>query len=380
MSTYQLNPTYFRITWNLTSPTDYTADGGVTPLNSLQYKDLVVVTGNVSSPTMSTGDTLFLNNVEIGPFDSSDTVSDIVNRFNLMLSSTGVMASENWTGYVTLQSMNPVSAGMLLEEGDGTPCADMGLPTGTFNLSDPTYGGSFTTLTNGQSIILNGVTITFATGGLDIAGAVAKINSFTGATGVVATPWSDKIQLNSLDGSPIYFGSPGSGTATANLGFAINTAYGGQMSLSQAEEIERGNMRWKGIISSLETSLTAYTYGSTVMTGSTTDGAQLPETVAWTLGVENPDHVYCITTAAEPEGAGVVLIGTAAVKRLVSRALVTDWSENRNVFNPDLTVRGTYAVRENPVVVEHLRADALDTVADIATIEGNITVTLIPYA
>jgi hypothetical protein len=152
------------------------------------------------------------------------------------------------------------------------------------------------------------------------------------------------------------------------------------MSLPLAEEIERGNMRWKGIISSLESSLTAYTYGSTVMTGSTTDGAQLPETVAWTLGVENPDHVYCITTADEPEGAGEVLTGTAAVKRLVARALVTDWSENRNVFNPGITVRGTYGVRENPVVVEYLRADALDTVADIATIEGNITVALIPYA
>jgi hypothetical protein len=382
MSTYQLNPTYFRITWDNTSPTNYSVVnfGGITPLTSLQYKDSVVLTGNVNGPSMSTGDTLFLNNVEIGPFDSGDTVSDIVNRFNLMLPNTGVMASENWTGYVTLQSMKPTSAAILLEEGVGTPCADIGLPTGTFGLTNPTYGGSFTTLTNGQSIILNGVTITFVTGGLDVAGAVAKINSFTGVTDVVATPWTDKIQLNSLDGSPIYFGAPGSGTATANLGFAINTAYGGQMYLQLAENIEKGNMRWKGIISSLSSSLTAYSYGVTVMTGSTTDGAQLPETVSWTLGVENPDSVYCITASNEPEGAGEVLTGTTAVKRLVARALVTDWSENRNVFNPGITVRGTLACRENPVIVENLTALALDTVGDIATIEDNITVALIPYA
>lgn len=380
MSIYQPKPTYYRITWNLASPTDYSGSGGVTPLTSLQYKNSVVLSGTVNGPSMTTGDVLLLNNVEIGPFNSADTTSDIVDRFNLMLPYTNVMASANWGDYITLQSIDPVESPILLAESIGTPCADMGLPTGVFSLSGPIYGGAFTTLTNGQSIILNGVTITFVTGGLDIAGACAKINQSSAFTNVVATPWTDKIQLNTLDGSPIFFGSPGSGTATANLGFAINTAYGGAMDLAEAENIERGNMRWKGIINSIEAGLTAFVYNISVMTGSTTDGNVPPTTLAWTLGVENVDHVYCITAAGEPETVGTILTGAAAVKRLVARALVVDWSENRNVFDNTLTVRGTYALRENSVVVEYLTAPALDTLGDIATVEGNITVSMIPYA
>lgn len=380
MSIYQPKPTYYRITWALTTPTDYSGNGGVTPLTSLQYKNSVVLSGTVDGPTMTTGDVLLLNNVEIGPFDVADGTQDIVDRFNLMLPYTGVMASSNWSDYITLQSIDPVDAPILLQEKIGTPCADMGLPTGVFKLSNPIYGGSFTTLTNGQSIILNGITITFVTGGLDIAGACAKINQSTSVTNVVATPWTNKIQLNSLDGSPVFFGLPLSGTATTNLGFATNTAYGGAMNLAEAEDIERGNMRWKGIINNIETSLTAFVYDMTVMTGSTTDGNEPPATLSWTLGVENIDHVYCITAAGEPETVGTVLHGADALKRLVARALTVDWTENRNVFNNTLTVRGTYSLRENPVVVEYITATALDSVANIATIEGNITVAMIPYA
>lgn len=385
MSIYQPKPTYYRINWTLNSPTNYTGSGntagGISPLTSIQYKNTVVLTGNISGPSMTTGDTLLLNNVVIGPFDSGDTVSDIVDRFNLMIPYTNVMASENWTGYITLQSVDPVDSPILLAEQTGTPCADMGLTTGVFSLSNPTYGGSFTTLTNGQSIILNGITVTFTTaGGLNIAGACSTINAGSAVHNVVARSWTDKIQLNSLDGSPIYFGSPGSGTATANLGFAINTAYGGAMSLSEAEIIEQGFLRWKGVITTLETSLTAFAYDMTVITGSTTDGNSPPTTVAWTLGVENIDHVYCITETGEPETVGTILHGADAVKRLVARALTKTWSENRNVYNNTLTVRGTYALRENTVVVERITASAIDTVSNIATIEGNITVAMIAYA
>lgn len=380
MSIYQPKPTYYRITWDLSSPTDYTSVGGITPFNSQQYKNIVALSGTESAPSMSTGDILLLNNVEIGPFNSADTLSDIVDRFNLKTYYTNVMASENWTGYLTLQSVSPVDAPILLANKVGTPCADLGLPLGNFSWYSPIYGGSFTTLTNGQSVVINGITITFATGGLDVAGACAKINQSTKLTGVVATPWTNKIQLNSLDGSPVFFGSPGSGTATTDLGFAINTAYGGAMSFAEALEIERGNIRWKGIATTLETNLTAFSYTMITMTGSTTDGNQLPETVSWTLGVENADHVYCKTAAGEPEGAGVILTGTAALKRLVARALISSWAENRNVYNNSLTVRGAYALRENTVVVEYVTASALDNLADIATIEGNITVAMIAYA
>lgn len=375
MSTYQPKPTYFRITWNLASPTNYTSVGGISPLNSVQFKNTVVLSGTVNGPTMTGGEELLINGQAI-VFDTGNDIDDIIEILNSFAPFTNVMASKNWSNYLTLQSLNPVDQPISIS---GTALSVLGLPEGVFSYSNPIYGGAFTTLTNGHSIVLNGITVTFVTGGLNVAGACAKINVSTPLHGVVATPWTNKVQLNSTDGSPIYFGAPGSGTATTDLGFAINTAYGGAMSLSEAEEIERGNMRWKGIASTLGTGLTPFTYNNVVMTGSTTDGNQLPTTVAWTLGVENVDHVYCIVTAEEPETEGTVLTGVAAVKRLVARALVTDWSENRNVFNNELTVRGTLALRENPVIVEYLTAGALDTVNDIATIEDNLSVTMIPY-
>lgn len=381
MPIYQIKPTYYRITWTADSPTDYTTVGGITPLTSLQYANTVAKTGTQASPTMSTGDVLVLNGYEIGPFNSADTLDDIVDRFNIMVQYTGVMASENFSGYLTLQSVNPVDAPITLANKVGTPVEDLGLTVGSFALMGPIYGGAFTTLTNTQTIILNGITITFTTaGGLDIAGACATINIATEFTGVVATPYADKVQLNSLDGSPIYFGTPASGTATANLGFAVSTAYSTAMTNADAVEIEKGFLRWKGIASELATNLTAYVYGYWAMTGSTTDGAALPTTLSWTLGVENPDNVYAITAAGEPETVGTLLTGVAAVKRLVARALTKEWAENRNLFNDDVTIRGTLALRENPVVVQRITASAIDSVADIATIEGNITVAMIGNA
>ena len=378
MPIYQIKPTYFRITWTADSPTDYTTVGGITPLTSIQYANTVAKTGTQASPSMTTGEVVILNGYEIGPFDSGDTLDDIIVRFNNMVQYTGVMASENFSGYLTLQSVNPVDAPITLSNKNGTPVEDLGFTVGTFELKSPIYGGAFTTLTDSQTIILNGITITFTTaGGLDVAGACNTINIATEFTGVVATPCADKVQLNTVDGSPIYFGAPLSGTATANLGFVTNTAYSTAMTTADAVDIEKGFLRWKGIASELSTNLTAYIYGYWAMTGSTTDGSLLPTTVSWTLGVENIDNVYAITATGEPETVGTLLYGAAAVKRLVARALAKEWSENRNVFNDDVTVRGTLALRENPVVVQRIVAGAIDSVADIATIEGNITVTMI---
>lgn len=381
MPIYQIKPTYFRITWTADSPTDYTAAGGITPLTSVQYVNTVAKSGTQANPTMSTGDVLILNGYEIGPFDSADTLDDIVARFNDMTQYTGVMASENFSTYLTLQSVNPVTDPITLANKTGTPVEDLGFTVGTFDLGTPIYGGAFTTLTNTQTIILNGITITFTTaGGLDVAGACNTINRATEFTGVVATPWTNRVQLNSLDGSPIYFGSPLSGTATADLGFAVNTTYSSAMTLDSAVAVEKGFLRWKGIASELTTNLTAYIYGYWEMTGSTTDGMFLPDTVSWTLGVENLDNVYAVTATGEPETVGTILYGAAAVKRLVARALTKTWAENRNVFNDDVTVRGTLALRENPIVVERVVASPIDTVANIATIEGNITVSMISKA
>lgn len=381
MPIYQIKPTYFRVTWTINSPTDYSTVGGITPLTSVQYVNTVAKTGTQASPTMSTGDVLVLNGYEIGPFAVGDTLSVVVDRFNDLVQYTGVMASENFTGYLTLQSVDPVDAPITLANKTGTPVEDLGFTASTFNLSSPIYGGSFTTLTNTQTVILNGITITFTTaGGLDVAGACNTINVATKYTGVVATPFANRVQLNSLDGSPVYFGAPGSGTATANLGFTINTAYSTAMTVADAVDLEKGFLRWKGIASTIETNLTPYVYGYWTLTGSTTDGAVLPTTVGWTVGVENLENVYAITATGEPETVGTLLYGAAAIKRLVARALTCNWAENRNIYNDEVVVRGSLALRENPIVVQRVVASAIDTVANIATIESNIAVTMISKA
>lgn len=381
MPIYQIKPTYFRVTWTIDSPTDYSTVGGITPLTSVQYVNTVAKTGTQANPTMTTGDVLILNGYEIGPFNTGDTLDDVVNRFNDMVQYTGVMASENFTGYLTLQSVDPVDDPIALLNKTGTPVEDLGFTEGVFELSSPIYGGSFTTLTNAQTIILNGITITFTTGGgLNVAGACSTINLATKYTGVTATPYANKVQLNTQDGSPIYFGAPSVGTATANLGFAISTAYSTAMTATDAVELEKGFLRWKGIASTIESNLTPYVYGYWALTGSTTDGADLPTTVAWTLGVENIDNVYAITATGEPETVGTLLYGAAAVKRLVARALTREWAENRNLYNDEVVVRGGLALRENAVVVQRIVAGAIDTLANIATIEANITVSMISNA
>jgi hypothetical protein len=380
MTTYQQQPAYYRVTWTLNSPTDYTSVGGVTPFSSIQMNNMVAMTSTNTSPSLSNGEMILCNDYPIGPFSSSDTVSTIINAFNAMTQYTGVMAAQDFSGYITLQTINPVTEKIGLTDIVGTPIEKIGFPSSTFSLTNPTYGGSFTTLSNGNTVVINGVTITFTTaGGLNLAGAINTINLYTGSTEVVATQYANKIQLNSKSGSPIYFGT-GSSSTSANLGFADNTAYGGNMTLAQAQAIEKGRMRWNGIISSVESILTPSLWGSIALTGSTTDGNSLPTTLSWTIGVNEPDMLVTVTTSAEPEGAGTTLYGAAALTRLIARALTGSWSENCKVYNNTLSVSGAYALRENSVAVQFLTAGPLDTLANIANIEGNLSVALINNA
>ena len=87
MATFQPTPTYYRVTWNLTSPKDYTGTGttagGISPYTSNQYHTMVALTSYNATPTMNTGDTLSCNGYIIGPFDSGDNVAAIVDRLTL---------------------------------------------------------------------------------------------------------------------------------------------------------------------------------------------------------------------------------------------------------------------------------------------------------
>jgi len=376
MATFSPTPTYYRITLDDSSPNNY-VDVFITPLTSIQYNNSVVLSGTQNNVHVNSGDTVVLNGYQIGPFVADQPLSEIIGAFNAMTPYTNVMASENWTNYLTLQSIDPVQQPITLSDsGDGS-LARLGLPGGEFSLYNPVYAGSFGTLYNGNTAVINGVTITFNSGALDRQGAVDTINAKTAATHVHAYAWTGNIQLNHLQGQPILFGTGSPGTSTA-LGFADNTVYGGGMTPATAILMEQGNMRWRGIQNSIESIVTPHYYGSVVMTGSTTDGYQLPDTVSWTVGIEHVDQVSTVTLDGEPEATGTELVGTAALKRLVARALTQTYTENRKVYNNDISVGSSSGQRLNPVYVKSVTAVATDS--SIYNLEQNITVTQISNA
>lgn len=388
MATFSPFAAYYRITWNLTTPNDYTGtnstSGGINPFNSRQYHSMIATTGNVDVSGGyggSTGDELLLNDYVIGPFTNSDSVSTIIDRFNTMSNWTNVMASTDINPkYITLSCAYPsVQTDITLANYTGTPLASLGFTAGSFTYPNPIYGGTFSSPTNGQNVVINGVTVTFVTGSLNLAGVCTTINSQSGATNVIATPAAGNVQLNSASSSPIYVLS---GTATSALGFTNGTTYAGAMTYANAIADEQGFLRWKYVASSIETLVTPIYYAGVSYSNTTnrsTNGVNPPAAFSWTVGVEHLDALTTLTLAGEPEGAGVQLNGAACVKRLVARALINSYTENCNVYNPNVTIAGSSVIAYNTsqMVTVQVTASALDTAANIDDIEENLTVTMV---
>jgi len=389
VNTFSPFAAYYRITWNLTTPNDYTGtnstSGGINPFNSRQYHSMIATTGNVDISGGyggSTGDELLLNGYAIGPFTNGDTVSTMLQLFNNMSPWTNVMASTDINPkYITLSCAYPsVQTAITLANYVGTPLARLGFTAGSFTYANPIYGGTFSAPTNNQNIVVNGTTITFTTaGGLSLNGVCSTINSVTGVTDVVATPAAGNVQLNSVSDGPIYILS---GTATSGLGFTNGTSYAGAMTYANALADEQGFLRWKLIASSIE-SLVTPTFYASVSYGTTTvqstDGVNPPAQFSWTVGIEHLDALTTVTLAGEPEGAGVTLTGPACLKRLISRALSSSITENCNVYNPNVAIAGSSVIAFNTsqMVTVQVTASAIDTAANINLIEQNLTVTMV---
>ena len=118
-------------------------------------------------------------------------------------------------------------------------------------------------------------------------------------------------------------------------------------------------------------------FGSWFTTGNQ-DGNAAVTTLQFTVGYNTVDWVTTTATSSEPN-PGTVLTGEAAVKRSVARALTRIISSNRNVFDPTLQTYGVQTDRPNAARVTYITAEPWDTVANIATIENNITVTQVAY-
>ena len=389
MATFSPFAAYYRITWNLTTPNDYTGtnstSGGINPFNSRQYHSMIALTGTgdmSSGYPGSASDVININGYDIGPMGSATSAADLCTLFNNLSPWTNVMASTDVNPkYITLSCAYPsVQTAITISNTVGTPNGVFGWPLGSFTYPNPIYGGTFSTLSNGNNVTINGVTVTFTTaGGLNQAGACSTINSVSGVTNVVATPYAGNIQLNSISNSPIYLGT---GTGTSKLGFSNSTIYSGAMTYANALADEQGFLRWKLVASSIETLVTPIFYAS-VSYGNTTvqstDGVNPPAQFSWTVGVEHIDALTTITLAGEPEGADKTLTGPACLKRLISRALSSSITENCNVYNPNVTIAGSSVIAYNTsqMVTVQVTASALDTADYLDNIEENLTVTMV---
>lgn len=379
MTTYSFNPTYYQVTWNLTSPTDYSAltgnqSGGLDPVTAWNVNRLISVTGvsPVTGTPMADGETIVINGYTIA-FLSTDTLADIINRINLAAKFTNVVADQSVAGtYITLKNA-PSKEGtpFWIAEGNGTALLiKLGLQPATYSYSPSEVGTAFSSVSTGSNIVINGVNIVFSAG--SVGSVATQLNNYTSLTSVAAYVAGPYLQLASTNGQPWTINS---GNAIANLGTTLGNHGGYPLTLANSESKERANMRWTQMISELEENATPSFFGNISRTGNIANAA--PSTVTFSVAYERPDTVYTVARSNEPD-AGNTFVGTDALRRQVARALTQTMVSNRKVFDPNMENFGAYSDRPNAARIETIIAGGLDTVANISIVEDNITVVQIP--
>lgn len=378
MTTFSLNPTYYQVTWNLSSPNNYstlTGDqaGGLDSTNAWNYNRLIHTSGNteVTTTVMTNGENIIINDYSI-EFDSSMTLANIISTINLNTKFTNVIADQRIaSNYITLANA-PGSEGypFSLAEGAGSALSKLGLVAGTYQYWPNEVGGSFSAVSNGDNVTINGVNITFSAGPL--SSVVSQINANTPSTGVVAKAAAGKLQLASVNGQAYALNS---GTALAKIGFTSGNHGGYPTTLSTSQNKERANMRWVQAISEMEEWALPTFVGNIVRTGNL-DGNGACSTFTFTVGYDRPDFIRTVARSNEPD-AGTVLVGADAIKRAVARALVGNIRKNCKVFDPTLASYSNYTDRPNAARIQYIRAQGLDIIDNVDNIEQNISVTQI---
>jgi len=378
MPTPSFQPTYYRITWTGNAPTNYNAlvgtqAGGVDNTKPEAYNRRVSVTGTQAAPAVTPGHSIRLNGVEI-VFTGAGNLASVVSDINSHQRQTGVCAhSTTVATYLTVTNAPGYEGtSITIAAGTGTALADLALPALTYDGVEILVGGATALpVLNGDNIKINGVTVTFATGALDLAGVINTINNISYATNVTALACANVIQLASANGQPFVLLDGTVAGSLAKLGFAAGT-YGGfptTYALSLAKE--RANMRWEQIVVNLGLLISPVYLDDVIKTGNFTGEAPVT-TLAWTVGYDRVPYLR-YEDSANP---GTYLTGVNALKRLVAEALVVDLQGNQEIFDPTIQGYGNTAARPNPLEITRVTAAALDN--NVATVEGNITVSVIP--
>jgi len=390
MNSYSFNPTYYEISWNNNTPTDYSGltgnqAGGLDSETAWQIQSLIKTTGAsaVTGTPFVNGATIIINEYYV-TFSASDTLADAIAKINLMTKFTGVYADQSVaTDYITLQNA-PGYEGtpFYLKEGNGTALATLGLnapgfyPSGQYqNYFSQVAATAFAcSVSCGSKININNVTITFTgTCGSNIQSTVSQINSYTSQTGVAAEVAGPYVQLESSGWTQPWVVNGGTGCAPCIIGFPAGTYSGYPSNITLSQDKERANMRWTQAVSQLESTATPNYFGSIVRTGNIGNAAL--NTITWTVGYEQYSQLYTQALKCEPDYPAS-FYGTAAIQRWVARAMVETWSSNRKVFAPCTTSYGGRASYSNSARILNITAQGIDT--NVIVVSNNIVVTQIP--
>jgi hypothetical protein len=274
-----------------------------------------------------------------------------------------------WEGY-------PIT---LVDVTGGVVVTKLGLAETTYTTGLFQQGGSLTLpLTNLDNVKINGVTITFVTGALNEVGVVSAINASTMLTGVTAQSAGVGIALISTNSQPFTLSAGTTAGTWGNLGFTVGNKGGSIVSsvdnLTPAQSLdkERATMRWDAVVFELGWLISPIMLAEIYKTGNL-NGTAPVSTLAFTVGYDRPAYL----STEDELNAGVQLTGAACIKRLIARALTQSYVGNQEIFDPTLTSVGNTCVRVNPLQILSVTSAALDAVADIVTVEANITVTQI---
>lgn len=128
---------------------------------------------------------------------------------------------------------------------------------------------------------------------------------------------------------------------------------------------ERANMRWEAIMRQLGAEIQPLQISGAVAT--TADEDTEATVVDFTVAYDRVEYLRTEDTENNP---GIFLEGTAAIKRWVERALITDHTFVRQVYNPEdhvLGSSGKVGVDFGPLI-ESVTADKVETLVPIATV------------
>ena len=375
-TTSNQSPVIYNVTWTLNSPTDYSSltgnsAGSLDPTPPADYNRLITVTGRtaITTTVMSAGENIIINGVSIA-FSSSDALADIITKINAVTKLTNVIADQRVAAtYLTLSNTwDSIGTPFYLAEGTGTALYKLGLTAASHSCYPRELGTTYTNISSGTYVTINGVDVNFATAGNALI-ASKQINSMSYATGVGAIPAGPYLQFfSTVPGQPWAINQ---GNAITALGTTIGNHGGSPTTVAQSSAITQGNLRWTQMISELQTTTPISWIGNVVKTGNQT-GSATPTTIQFVVSIAGNNQVTTVARSNEPD-TGTQFVDGAAIQRSIARALASTIVKNQMTFDPTISSISATASRVNPAAIASVTAQALDS--NVMVLENNITVT-----